>query len=147
MIIKIFYEIILLALSIVSSKINEGTFELESDNNVISIKYSKISIGDEESAVLEYNVTIYDQDNSSDIVFKMVDNGLYKVTIDHEEPFTLDMAPYFKQLDWSTLGKKRERIIDSLKKTLNIIPGKESVVLKSKAQSIEIIIPKEYFNK
>lgn len=149
MINTILFEIILLALTIMSPDVDKGTLDMKiGKNETVKINFIKIVEGAEEDhQFIRYEVVLHSSQQPDDfpVLFEMVDNGLYEVTAGEEDSFTLDMVSYYIQLDWQERSEKKQVIQDSFEEKLILTPRKHDVELNSVKGKMKITIPRKYF--
>lgn len=151
MINTILFEIILLAMMIISPDVVKGELEMIIKDKVVKMEFVKeVDVFDDDHKSINYFLTLKsDVETEEDlkVTYMMVDNGLYNVTIDKESPFEMDLVYYLQQLDWKKKTTKKQRLRDTNKKPLFIQPEEKFVEIKSPSSDILIKIPKEYFKK
>ena len=142
----VIFELIILAMAVSSPGMESGKFELYNteSNEVIMIRFEEGEGGfeDEYHKVSVTNVFATENSKTSRMMtVVMVDNALYEVKMGKEEPFYIDLAPYFTELEWGEVFNKKQTIPDSNGDKLFFAPSGKTLVIESKSSNIKIKIP------
>lgn len=144
------FEILLIALTITSPEGNVGTFKMSTDGEqAIVCDFSRVEIEDGIEGMHRLEVMMKPEgitdEEAQTVIYHFIDNALYGLEMDGERVAELDVVNYYTQINWDKITSKKQRIKDSNKKPLFIIPDNDTVTLSSPSNKLDIVIDRKYF--
>ena len=150
MISKVLFEIIIFTISMFSSGVNDGSFDLmiEGQRPISCTFQLAVSGGYDEyaSSDLKLLIPTNGDDEFREFSVQLVDNALYEMTTaDDAGPVILDIVPYLSTMDWDVGFAGQQTLFDSQDQELQISPFGDRSVIFSPSQKAVLIFSREFF--
>lgn len=130
----VFFELLLFALYFVSPDYNKISVEMIAEGKEVAVWHFDGKF-----------ITVDIDGKRERMEVRFIDNALYELRRRGEEPITVDVAPYFIQVEsWAKRMKRAQTINDTAEEPLYLQPGEDNFYINSPSNGITFVISRKY---
>jgi hypothetical protein len=140
------FEMFLIALSLMTGGITEGSFDIVEDGKVEAVaEWTKTVTYEDEMHYYDRTVIKIKEKGrlTGTVTIDLVDNALYQVTMAGMDAETVDVAPMFMEMNWDNAAWYRQAVASSAGGAFILEPTEKELTITYTETGMGLLIPIE----